>query len=583
MKIKRKKEPMKITIQSKIILIYLCTIVMIMLACGTYIVYQTEERDLSSVQQTMKNISYNLVSTGNTDIRNAVSNLNDYYEIYCLNAEGVVIIGSSPSYKVGEKVASSVVIETIVHHREATSPIRHFSSLLSQNVYLEHAQPTLDGRIIYVRASTKAIYDNMLSIIQTISIGLIFAMLMAGVCSIIFSKMITAPIKTLSIQSKKLAAGNVITRIPVEASDEIGELTQNFNNMASKLSSTMGVLTSEKNKLEKIFEHMADGVMAFNQQGILIHANPVCYEMFGASRMGANFEVIFERIGINADFDRLLAGEPFENTDEYIIVDDKYLELQFDVYQNSKGDSSGLVVVISDVTKLQKLDQMRKEFVANVSHELRTPLTTIKIYTETLVDTKLEDKGHALWALGVMEKEADRMTTLVQDLLELSRIDNRQIQLHFTIVDLSEIIAEVIEAQHIHIMNKGHTITMDYDPNVLYKTKGDAARLKQVLHNILSNSVKYTEDGGAIHIHMEKVPGFIKVSISDTGMGIPEEDLKRIFERFYRVDKARSRKLGGTGLGLSIAKELMILHEGDIQIKSEFGKGTEMILFFKEV
>lgn len=583
MKIKVKKEPMKITIQSKIILIYLCTIVMIMLACGTYIVYQTEERDLSSVQQTMKNISYNLVSTGNTDIRNAVSNVNDYYEIYCLNAEGVVIIGSSPSYKIGEKVASAVVIETIVHHREATSPIRHFSSLLSQDVYLEHAQPTLDGRIIYVRASTRAIYDNMLSIIQTISIGLIVAMLMAGVCSIIFSKMITAPIKTLSIQSKKLAAGNVITRIPVEASDEIGELTQNFNNMASKLSSTMGVLTSEKNKLEKIFEHMADGVMAFNEQGILIHANPVCYEMFGTSRMGANFEVIFERIGINANFDRLLAGEPFESTDEYIIVDDKYLKLQFDVYQNSKGDSSGLVVVISDVTKLQKLDQMRKEFVANVSHELRTPLTTIKIYTETLLDTKLEDKGHALWALGVMEKEADRMTTLVQDLLELSRIDNRQIQLNVKIVDLSEIIAEVIEAQHIHIMNKGHTITMDYDPNVLYRTRGDEARLKQVLHNILSNSVKYTEDGGAIHISMEKVPGFIKLSIADTGMGIPKEDLKRIFERFYRVDKARSRKLGGTGLGLSIAKELMLLHEGDIQIKSEVGKGTETILFFKEV
>lgn len=582
MNIKLKRKPIKITIQSKIILIYLSTIVMIMLASGTYIVYQTEERDLSSVQQTMKNISYNLVSTGTTDIRNAVSNLNDYYEIYCLNSDGIVLMGSSPSYKIGEKIASPMVIETIITHREATSPIRHFSSLLSKNAYLEHAQPMTDGSIIYVRASTRTIYDSMLSIIKTIGIGLVFALLLAGICSLVFANMITAPIKNLSIQSKKLAAGNEITRLPVEASDEIGDLTQNFNHMASKLSSTMGVLISEKNKLEKIFEHMADGVMAFNQQGVLIHANPVCYEMFGASRMGTNFEVIFEHIGINANFDSLLAGIPFETTDEYIIVDDKYLKLQFDVYQNGEGDSSGLVVVISDVTKLQKLDQMRKEFVANVSHELRTPLTTIKIYTETLLDTQLDDKGHALWALGVMEKEADRMTTLVQDLLELSRIDNKQIQLNFTLIDLSEILAEVIEAQHIHIMNKGHKITVDYDPNVLYMTKGDASRLKQVLHNILSNSVKYTEDGGKIHIEMTKVPGYIKMSIADTGMGIPKEDIKRIFERFYRVDKARSRKLGGTGLGLSIAKELMLLHEGDIEIKSELGKGTEMILYFKE-
>ena len=268
--------------------------------------------------------------------------------------------------------------------------------------------------------------------------------------------------------------------------------------------------------------------------------------------------------------------------DEYAIIDDKYLKIQFDMYLNSKGEADGLVVVIQDVTKQQKLDQMRKEFVANVSHELRTPLTTLKIYTETLIDGAIEDKENAMHFLGVMEKEADRMTALVQDLLELSRIDNKQIQLQFVLLDLKSIIEEVLEAQHVHIIKKGHTLSVSYDENDLYFITGDAFRVRQILHNILSNAIKYTEGEGEISVSMKKRKGKIEIYIKDTGMGIPREDIERIFERFYRVDKARSRKLGGTGLGLSIAKELMLLHGGDIHIESEVGKGSKVLLTFNE-
>ena len=587
---------MRTSIQMKIVLIYLCTIIMIMLVSGTYIVYQTEERGFTNVQNTMKSIADTIASVaedGEYDLKNAGSNVSDNYKVYLLDGDGRVEAMNSNSsetgIRLGDRVASEVVIEVRANAGNAMSNFRHFSSLTTKNGYLEYAKSIINeetgriGRIIYVRAYTTDVYHNMLNIIKTIAIGLVLAMIITGICGIAFANMITAPIKALTTNSKKLAAGNTISRIPVEATDEIGELTQSFNYMASQLSATMEVVTSEKNKLEKIFEHMADGVMAFNQQGILIHVNSVCYEMLGNDKLGPNFEVIFERLGMeDVDFEKLLAGEHYENPDGYVIINDKYLKMQFDVYLNAKEEPDGLVVVIQDVTKLQKLDQMRKEFVANVSHELRTPLTTVKIYTETLLDGAIDDKENAMHFLGVMEKEADRMAALVQDLLELSRIDNKQIQLKFVLMELKDVVDEVAEAQHVHAVNKGHELVVEYDERQSYFIMGDVFRIRQILHNILSNAIKYTDEKGKITVSMHKQNGKIEISVEDTGMGIPESDLNRIFERFYRVDKARSRKLGGTGLGLSIAKELMTLHNGEIHITSQIGQGTKVTLTFNE-
>lgn len=578
---------MRVSIQIKIVLIYLCTIIMIMLVSGTYIVYETEQRDYTNIQKNIESLAKSIENSGNYELDNPSYNIGDSYHAYILDTEGKVE-SATDGTGIGTRMTSVQVIEAIRYGRRATSPIKHFASLRTKEGVMEHARPILNKetgelvKIIYIKASTVEVYNNMLNIIRTIIIGLVLAMMITGICGIMFSNMITAPIKTLTNNSRKLAAGNSISRIPVEATDEIGELTQSFNYMASQLSVTMEAMTREKNKLEKIFEHMADGVMAFNQQGILIHVNSACYEMLGKSNMGPNFEVIFEQIGLEVDFEKLLAGEPFASTDENIVIDDKYFKIQFDAYLNAKGEADGLVVVLQDVTKQQKLDQMRKEFVANVSHELRTPLTTVKIYTETLLDGAIEDKENAMHFLGVMEKEADRMALLVQDLLELSRIDNKQIQLNFVRLDLKEILEDVIEAQQVHLANKHHSLDVNYNEQDYYFTVGDIPRIRQILHNIMSNAIKYTDEGGKIVITMEKIEGVITIGIKDNGMGIPKEDLSRIFERFYRVDKARSRKLGGTGLGLSIAKELVSLHHGDIRIESEVGAGTVVYLEFKE-
>lgn len=586
---------MRISIQLKIVMIYLCTILIIMLVSGSFIVYNTETRTYSSIQNTIETIAENLETRISWDLLDQLtasefakeigsSNVN--VEITILTPEGKVYYTTGRRNE-GETISSEVVLSAISTKKPSTAPIEHFSELVGVKT-TDHARPILDEdgdlqAIVYVLTSTEEVYENMQSIIKTIIMGSLLAMFITGICGIAFAQMITAPIKALTTNSKKLAAGNSISRIPVEATDEIGELTQSFNYMASQLSMTMEVITSEKNKLEKIFEHMADGVMAFNRQGMLIHVNSACYEMIGTLNMEHRFSTIFDNMGIKMNFNELLQGKVRLNPDKIITIGDKCLSMHSDVYLNGKKELDGVVILIQDVTKKQRLDQMRKEFVANVSHELRTPLTTVKSYTETLLDGAIEEKEIAMHFLGVMDKEADRMTALVKDLLELSRIDNSQIQLNMELLDVKALVDEVVEAQLIHIEKQGHKLVYKTADKGDYFIKGDSARIKQVMHNILSNAIKYSPDPGTITVNLDKDNDkHIVIEIADTGLGIPKEDIERIFERFYRVDKARSRKLGGTGLGLSIAKELVELHKGKIKIKSQVGVGTTVILQFNE-
>lgn len=565
-----------------------------MMVSGTFIVYSTENRDYKNIQANLQQLGEEIeirldwqtddeIST--EDIKNKINIITKDNQFYLLTPEGRVQHATSTRWSAGEIVARDVVAEAIVTRKPQTQKIVPFSTRNKAEDYIDHADPIIDSQtgeikaIIYVTGSVKEVYNNMTSVMKTIAMGSMVALFITGIFGIAFSRMITNPIKKLTLNARKLAAGADISRIPIESQDEIGELTQSFNYMASQLGSTMEAIISEKNKLEKIFQHMADGVMAFNRTGVLIHANPVCYELLRPQNMDHRFDYIFDNLGVKISFDHILeVGEPV-NFDEILNINDKYLTMHFAPYTNAKGEAEGLVVVMQDVTKQEKLDRMRKEFVANVSHELRTPITTIKSYTETLMEGAVDDREIALKFLGVMNKETDRMTTLVQDLLELSRIDNKQIQLNFKPVNLEQIVKETLEAQAIHFEKKGHKLVYEIEKGKDYKVLGDEVRLRQVLHNILSNAIKYSIDSGTISVKLFRGEKVV-VQIQDTGIGIPEQDMDRIFERFYRVDKARSRKMGGTGLGLAIAKELIELHKGRIKITSKVGKGTKVTLYF---
>lgn len=584
---------MRTSIQVKIVMIYLCVIIIVMMVIGTFIVYNIEERDYKNIQANLEKIAANMEVTLNwqsgdnlaLDIKSKMNILNENH-IYILDAQGKVDIGTSSQLLVGDTVTSEVVIRAISTKSPATAKIIHFANTSTGPKYTDHARPIIDPvsgeitAIIYVSANIAQVYDNMLEVMKTIGVGALIAVVITGVFGFAFSKMITSPIKKLTNNAKRLATGDIIERIPIESNDEIGELTQSFNYMAIQLGITMDTIVSEKNKLEKIFEHMADGVMAFDREGVLIHTNSICYEMLGPLNMGHRFDSIFPKLGMNVSFQNVLKSNKAMD-EQMLSIQDKYLRIHFAPYVSVKQEPDGLVVVMQDVTKQQKLDEMRKEFVANVSHELRTPLTTVKSYTETLMEGAIDDREVAMHFLSVMDKEADRMTTLVKDLLELSRIDNHQIQLYLKELDIKYLIEEALCAHKIHISKKGHQLVYQVDEEATYKIYADETRIKQVIHNILSNAIKYSIDPGFIRVMLSKQDEDIIVCIEDTGIGIPAEDIDRIFERFYRVDKARSRKMGGTGLGLSIAKELVELHGGTIAISSTVGQGTQVKLQFK--
>lgn len=607
---------MKSSIQWKIVGIYLCVVLIIMIASGTFIIYSIEESHKEKIKEELvysaNTIEERLLADGDVDLEDDLSTTADtlksivalnMHQIYILDAEGRMRLATtSNTWETGESVTANVVIEAVKTKQATTREWKHFTGnnrdLNSGNMgmgrgeeadkpIIDHARPIIDETtgevtsIIYVVADATEIYENTINVMKTISWASLMAMGIAVVFSSIFSRMITIPIKQLTKSSKQLASGS-FQRIPIYSSDEIGQLTQSFNYMATELSHTMGTISSEKSKLEKILENMADGVMAFNRQGVLIHANSVCYEMIGITNMDHRFDFIFPNIDVEVSFDKILCGEHKYEEGVMGNLEDKYFNLHFAPYTNVLGESEGLVVVMQDVTTQQKLDNMRKEFVANVSHELRTPLTTVKSYTETLLDGAIDDKDVAVQFLNVMEKETDRMTNLVQDLLELSRIDNRQMQLNLSPIDIRSIAEDTIEAQTIHAKKKGHKLLLEYEEDKDYMILGDSARIRQILHNIISNAIKYSIDPGTITMRLYKNDDIV-IQLQDTGIGISEPDLHRIFERFYRVDKARSRNLGGTGLGLAIAKEMVELHGGKIKMTSKVGKGTTVTIRFQSL
>ncbi len=598
---------MKIGIQCKIIGIYLSVVLVIMIASGSVIIFQIEEQYFNKMRIKTEGIAVSVKEIldfeGNVDLikdrdlliskLQNLTTIGEETDIYILNNQGFVEIALGTQFKRGDYVPGThkngfagVVNETLSTHKMATSNWIYLANggHNSQST-LEHALPIRNYEtgeikaIIYVISDTAEIYANVDTVMSTLGMGTLVALALAGAFSAIFARMITQPIKALTRSAKLLQEG-AFKKIPNESSDEIGQLTMSFNQMAQELRRTLLDISSEKNKLERILENLADGVLAFNRQGVLIHANSVSYDMIGQSTIDHRFDFIFPKFGLDISFDNILEDDEQYKQGIMMNIGDKFISFHFASYESSHGEKEGLTVVMQDVTSQQKLDQMRKDFVANVSHELRTPLTTIKTYTETLISGAIDEKETALDFLSVMEKETDRMTTLVHDLLELSKIDNKQMQLNIQVMDIYSLLLDTIRAQAIQAKCKHHQIKLSYNKNKEYLIEGDPARIGQVFHNILSNAIKYTEDNGQIKINLSSNDQQVVIKVKDTGIGMSKKDLERIFERFYRADKARSRKMGGTGLGLSIAKEMVELHGGSIKMESALGHGTTVIITF---
>jgi two-component system sensor histidine kinase VicK len=435
--------------------------------------------------------------------------------------------------------------------------------------------------IIYTRMNMHSMNERL----SGLTFALVLTVLGSLVVTILFwmflGSTITKPIVALTRHAKAIAAGDFSRKIEASSKDEIGQLVYDFDNMSRELRATLSNIASEKNKGEAILQNTSHGVLAYDAEGRLIHANNACSELLhGMDFNNENAEHTLKLLGFDPDdVFSLRAGEIRESVHE---EEDFYIYASISPYTAETGEVDGYVIVLQDITRQQKLDNMRKEFVANVSHELRTPLTSIKTYAETLLDGAIDDRETAMGFLKVINDESARMTLLVADLLELSRIDSDQVALEMDVVDLVALLRLAIRQGQILAEQKEQNIRFTPPDSVCF-IEANAARINQVISNIISNAVKYSPENTVIKISMEITEKYYRVFIKDQGMGIPAESLNRVFERFYRVDKARSRAQGGTGLGLAIVKEIMEEHGGRVYASSQPGQGTTMVLRFNRL
>ncbi len=440
--------------------------------------------------------------------------------------------------------------------------------------WFELARPIFDKDgeiqyIVYARTEATSSVALVTNISNTLFIALCIALIFAVLIGTVFAKMITDPIIKLSAGVNQLKNGDLNQSLHVYSHDEIGVLTENFNGMALELKQSFETIHSEKNKMEVVLNNMTDGVIAYDKNNELIHANSKIYEILGNVSY-ATMDELFEALRITELNIQRAEVETQEKTVNY---DNKSLNIKITTYGNN-NNLSGILIVIQDISKIKKLDELRKDFVANVSHEIRTPLTTIKAYAETLKSGIITDQNTQQEFLTTIESETDRMTVLADDLLELSKLDNKKMDLKLETYDVVKIINDVIKQNVVLSSSKNQTVLFnDTDEKLIVCDKD---RINQVFNNILTNSFKYGKEDGSTEINITENRNYYDITFADDGMGIPEDDLDRIFERFYRVDKARSRQMGGTGLGLAITRQIVEAHNGTIYATSQFGKGTTM-------
>ena len=390
-------------------------------------------------------------------------------------------------------------------------------------------------------------------------------------------KAVVSPMKKLIKSAEKIASGeNVKIDENIQNIGAVGDIENAFSIVTNELNQKLSEVNRQKKQIETILLHMTDGIIAFDMEGKIIHINPAAKSLLGLNDKDNTFEKIFKKLNMDINIEKIVYLENWTSSEQRKNIGNKYVNMLFAPFRDENDMPAGVITVIQDITEHVKLDNMRKEFVADVSHELKTPITSIMGYADTLIEGEYDDETRSKF-LSVISTEARRMARLVTDLLTLSRYDNKKVETDVTSFDLGDLVKRCLEKLKFEIEKKGHNVecfvTASVPPIV-----ADKYGIERVVLNILSNAIKYTPDNGTIKVYVGFVYNDAYIKVIDNGIGIPESDLTRIFERFYRVDKARSRELGGTGLGLSIAKEILDKNKGSIDIKSKVGKGTEVVI-----
>ncbi|MBQ8552499.1 MAG: HAMP domain-containing protein [Clostridia bacterium] len=510
-----------------------------------------------------------------------VLGIDDYRNFYILDGDGAFLEGSDS--ELGSTLQKTTnLIAAMRGKPDNTQPLG--ADFADYALKLTDADTEC---IIYVRDSMEEMQQFTWILFSIILQALMFGLIFAIILAFFLSKAITSPIQSLTRGAKLIAAGEFSHELDIHANDEIGKLTDTFNYMKKTLKNTLEEVSGEHQKLETVFTYLHDGVIAFTEDGKVMHINESVKELLGSKYDEKfNFSRFIELLDIdyNPNFsveyvDRKdgVEGDGYNVSD--VMFDGKVLDVNFgDInYMADNTSHRGVLAVIHDETGRYELDKSRREFVANVSHEMRTPLTSIKGACETILSDPDMEPDMEDFFLHMAVDECDRMTRIVSDLLVLSRLDNKRTQWSIEAFDPHKILTHICEVMRVDA--DAHSHELIYAPSgTLPEITADKERIEQVIINIISNAIKYTPDGGTINIGARAADEGLEICVRDTGIGIPEEDLPHLFERFYRVEKSRTSETGGTGLGLAIAKEIVEAHGGTISIESIRGKGSTVTL-----
>ena len=582
------------SIYFKFVLIYVLLIFVAMQIIGVYFAQGLEQQLLdnfkSSIQERVTILSYSLEKeitetrkvedpTLMEDIKTTLAGYSsgDITEIRVMDQDSKIIGTSDPDSQdiVGSRSTEKLVANAN-YQGTAQTEIR-LDSQTGKRILIWSEPIMSDGQIVgnlYLNTKIENVYAQLEQINTIMARGTVISLAVTAFLGVLLAQTITRPISDMRKQALAMSRGNFSRKVKVYGYDEIGQLAITFNNLTKKLQDAQATTEAEKRKLSSVLTNMTDGVLTTDRRGRVILINDTALSMLKVSRETSLSKPITEVLGIEDTytFDQLLSEKDsiiLNYSNEKRLL---YLRANFSVIQRETGFINGLIVVLHDITEQEKIDEERREFVANVSHELRTPLTTMRSYLEALADGAIDDKELAPRFLNIAQTETERMIRLVNDLLQLSKLDNTDYKLSTTWVDFGRYFHRIIDRFE---MSKSRNVTFKrLIPSEPVGVEIDEDKITQVLDNIISNALKYSPEGGQVTFKLQVIGQFVEISIRDEGMGIPKENVAKIFERFYRVDKARSRKMGGTGLGLAIAKEMIEAHKGHIWASSEEGKGT---------
>ncbi|AGY80801.1 MULTISPECIES: cell wall metabolism sensor histidine kinase WalK [Carnobacterium] len=588
------------SIDFKIIFVFIILLLVALELIGTYFVRQLETQLVTNFQEEKRlqvgflenTIQPILIDDETTEDSEEIGNLikdfsgNGVLEVQVIDDQHY-LLGTSDSTQqnsVGSKTNDNDVHQALLLGNTVTS---QYKDQTTNDRIWKLVSPIISGDgsneilgVVALTTNIESVYEQISEITVIFLNSSLIAVALTVILSLFISRAITKPITEMTQQTIQMADGDYSGQVKVYSKDELGILSMAINDLSTKVEEAQETTESERRRLNSVLTHMTDGVIATDRRGIIVIINDKAMEMLNISQEMALGVSILKVLKIDQEYTlrKLLENEDemqFDfSTDEVPVT----LRGEFTLIQRETGFISGIVCVLHDVTKQEKIENERKEFVSNVSHELRTPLTSMRSYLEALLDGAWKDPEIAPQFLQVTQEETDRMIRMIKDLLDLSRMDSGRAVLDLEYLNVNELFDHVIKRFEMMIQSsdkqsKAFSIKREFTERQLW-VEVDADKMIQVLDNIMNNAIKYSPDGGTIKCGLVETNDSVVLSISDEGLGIPKRDLTNVFDRFFRVDKARARSMGGTGLGLAISKEVVQQHKGKIWVESTEGKGT---------